>query len=397
MLAYYGTAISDHITQKPNGGIICTDVPIARTGRQEYLARELQLDGDPERVVQVTREEGEVFSPAAMASFEGACVTDGHPPENVTAVNFGQYSKGHAQNVRRVGEFLVADLHIDDSVLADQVLNRAKREVSCGYLCSYAPSGGGYAQREIRGNHVAIVPRGRAGSSVSIKDSAQCAGKGRKYMGKFGQAILEALGMAAHEAENPQEVQALVATAASVLDAAPQAKEKPAGNTATGTAQDSDIAAVADKLDKVLAMLESLKPAEKPAEEAKPNGEDELDSLLEKLDGKEDGEKAVTVPADKAADACLSPAAKDAAVAMLRSMRPVVAAIKDEDVRARVTDALIASIRDQGKMNEIAAAAQASAKQAADQAAMTSYEKRCADSQTAYAARNPHKRQEKEV
>ncbi len=397
MLAYYGTAISDHITQKPNGGIICTDVPIARTGRQEYLARELQLDGDPERVVQVTREEGEVFSPAAIASFEGACVTDGHPPENVTAVNFGQYSKGHAQNVRRVGEFLVADLHIDDAVLADQVLNRAKREVSCGYLCSYAPSGGGYAQREIRGNHVAIVPRGRAGSSVSIKDSAQCAGKGRKYMGKFGQAILEALGMAAHEAENPQEVQALVATAASVLDAAPQAKEKPAENTATGTAQDSDIAAVADKLDKVLAMLESLNPAEKPAEEAKPNGEDELDSLLEKLDGKEDGEKAVTVPADKAADACLSPAAKDAAVAMLRSMRPVVAAIKDKDVRARVTDALIASIRDQGKMNEIAVAAQASAKQAADQAAMTSYEKRCADSQTAYAARNPHKRQEKEV
>ena len=34
---------------------------------------------------------------------------------------------------------------------------------------------------------------------------------------------------------------------------------------------------------------------------------------------------------------------------MLRSMRPVVAAIKDKDVRARVTDALIASIRDQGK------------------------------------------------
>lgn len=145
MLAYYGTAISDHITKKPSGGIVCTDVPIARTGQQEYLARELQLDGDPERVIQVSREAEEVFAPAAMASFEGACVTDGHPPENVTAVNFGQYSKGHVQNVRRSGDYLVADLHIDDAVLADQVLNRVKREVSCGYLCTYVPSGSGYA------------------------------------------------------------------------------------------------------------------------------------------------------------------------------------------------------------------------------------------------------------
>ena len=77
-------------------------------------------------------------------------------------------------------------------------------------------------------------------------------------------------------------------------------------------------------------------------------------------------------------------------------MRPVVAAIQDKAVRAQVTDALIASIRDQGKMGEIAAAAQAGAQKAADQAAMTSYEKRCADAQQAYAARNPHKRQEKE-
>lgn len=216
-------------------------------------------------------------------------------------------------------------------------------------------------------------------------------------MGKFGQAILEALGMAAHEAENPQEVQALVATAASVLDAAPQAKEKPAGNTATGTAQDSDIAAVADKLDKILSMLDAAKPEEKPEDEKDQSARtDDLDKMLEKLGGKEDGEKDAAAP-DGEAEAPLSPAAKDAAVAMLRSMRPVVAAIEDKKVRAQVTDALLASIRDQGKMGEIAAAAQAGAKQAADRAAMTSYEKRCAESQAAYAARNPHKRQEKEA
>lgn len=391
MLAYYGTAISDHITQKPNGGIICTDVPIARTGTQEYLAQELGLDGDPDRVVQVNREPEEVFSSEAMTSFEGACVTDGHPPELVTAVNFGQYSKGHVQNIRRSGEYLVGDLHIDDAILADQVLNKAKREVSCGYMCAYAPCGAGYTQREIRGNHVAIVPRGRAGSSVSIHDNAPTGEKGRKYMSKFAQAILEALGMAAHEAENPQEVQALVETAASALDAAPE--EPGAQADAAEPQPDAAVpegAGLEAKLDKVLALLARLQqPKDERAEES--GG---LDELLEKLEEKEAGEK--TAAPGETGDACLTSAAKDAAVAMLRSMRPVVAAIEDEAVRARVTDGLIAAIQDQGKMGEIAAAAQAGARQAADQLAAASYERRCADSQVAYAARNPHKRQKKE-
>ena len=395
MLAYYGTAISEHITKKPNGGIICTGVPVARTGTQEYLARELQLDGDPERIIPVRREPEEVFSPAALASFEGCAVTDGHPPENVTAENFSAYVRGHAQNVRRSGDYVVADLHIDDAALASDVLNHVKRQVSCGYLCTYAPDGNGYAQKGILGNHIAIVPRGRAGSSVSIKDAAQEAEKGRKRMSDFWKSVLTAFGMAAKDA-SPEELDAMVSSTASVLDAAAAAPEKtaePAQDTVVERAPKGDD--LGSKLDGVLELLSSLKKEE--PEEKKLSGEDELDDLLKRLGGEEAGEKTVTVPADKAADVCLSPGAKDAAVAILRSMRPVVAAIQDKAVRAQVTDALISSIQDQGKLGELAAAAQASAQKAADQAAMTSYEKRCEDSQAAYAARNPHKRQEKEV
>ena len=85
MLAYYGTKLSEHIVEKPDGSIICTDAPIARTGEMEYLACELGLDGDPERVVKVVREAEDVFDAAALASFEGAYVTDGHPPRLLTA------------------------------------------------------------------------------------------------------------------------------------------------------------------------------------------------------------------------------------------------------------------------------------------------------------------------
>lgn len=276
MLAYYGTVISEHITKKPNGGIICTCVPVARTGTQEYFARELQLDGDPERVIQVTREPDEVFSPAALASFEGCAVTDGHPPESVTAENFSAYVRGHAQNVRRSGDYVVADLHIDDASLASDVLNHVKREVSCGYLCTYAPAGGGYTQKGILGNHIAIVPRGRAGGSVSIKDAAQEAGKGRKYMSKFTEAILSAFGMAAKEAKTQEEVSALVATTATVLDADPSsaaAPEPAAAKPVSDAAAEAPAWAVElnGKLDKVLAAQDAQKVGDE-----KPSGEKDM-------------------------------------------------------------------------------------------------------------------------
>lgn len=404
MLAYYGTAISDHITKKPSGGIICTDVPIARTGTQDYFAQELKLGGDPERVVQVAREPEEVFAASALASFEGCPVTDGHPPENITAESFGAYARGHAQNIRRSGEYVIADLHIDDAALASDVLNNIKRQVSCGYVCTYEPSGGGYVQKGILGNHIAIVPMGRAGASVSIKDSAREAGKGREYMSKFTQAVLSALGMAAREAKTDEEMAALVSTTATVLDADPSAKsaagEKPAAPAAVA-AEDVMVERVpkgddlGSKLDRVLELLEGLR--KEGHKEERMHDETDLDAALKKLAGEEDGEKAVVIPADEVGDACASPAAKDAAAVILRTMRPIVASIEDKAVRAQVADAVLSAVQDAGKLGTIDAAATASAKSAADQAVSTSYERRCADSQAAYAARNPHKRQEKEV
>lgn len=393
MLAYYGTALSDHITKKPSGGIVCTGVPIARTGTQEYLAEELGLDGDPERVIRVARTPEEVFAPEAMASFEGVCVCDGHPPESVTAVNFSQYGKGHAQNVRREGEYLVADLHIEDAVLADQVLHRAKREVSCGYTTTYVPDGNGYCQTNIRGNHVAVVLRGRAGSEVSIKDTAPEAEKGRKTMSEFWKSVLTAFGMAAKDA-SPEELDAMVSTAASALDAAPEegkqaappakeaetpesppAKEEPAADApAEGPARTDDLGA---KLDKVLELLSAPQRsgrAEPPARDEKA-----LDSLIEKLSG---GAAADSLP----------PAAD-----LLKRMRPAVAGIPDAAARARVVDALVSAVGGPGLMGQVAQAAADSARKAADAARASTFEERCRESEAAYAARNPHKRQEKEA
>lgn len=90
----------------------------------------------------------------------------------------------------------------------------------------------------------------------------------------------------------------------------------------------------------------------------------------------------------------MSPAAKDAAVELLRKVRPAVAAIQDKRERARVVDALLSTVPGPNLVGDIMQAAQDSARKNAQEGHRTNYEKMCADSESAYAARNPHKNKE---
>lgn len=391
-IAYYGSQISPHLVDTPEGFLICKDVPIARTGPQDYLARELMLDGDPDRVITVQRYPEDVFEDATLASLEGKPVTDGHPPENVGPENYAAYTKGHVQNVRRDGDYIVADLYINDANLANEVRNNVKREVSCGYLCNYVPDGSGYKQTRIRGNHLAVVPKGRAGASVSIKDAAPEAEKGRKTIMSYWKTFLAAFAGAAKDAE-PEELDKMVETTAAALDAEPAekapdaepAKEEPAAEPAkdeeTIKAPKGDD--IGSKLDRILEMLEAK--ARGGRGEHRLHDESDLDEMIEKLSG---GESAITVPIE---NDC---AARDAAVELLKKVRPAVAAIEDKAARAKVTDALLSAIQGKDVMQDIAKAALDSARANAEQTKKTSYEKICADSSAAYAERNPHTKKE---
>jgi hypothetical protein len=171
---YYGTRLSENISRRePEGYLLCLNVPVARTGSQEYLPEELGMGSGP-GLVEVQRPESEVFSPETIASFEGMPVTNDHPPDGVDIGNIRALQKGHAHNVRRgTGEesdLLLADLIITDPVLIDLILD-GKREISCGYTYELCEENGAYIQRKIRGNHVAVVDAGRAGKRVAIRDS----------------------------------------------------------------------------------------------------------------------------------------------------------------------------------------------------------------------------------
>lgn len=173
-ICYYGDKISTNIAMTPEGFLVCRNVPIARTGYQQYLESELFEDGNPSEIINVFRSPNEVFSAATIASFEGKPVTDGHPDVDVTPDNYKAYSKGHVQHVR-VGrgddaDKILADLYITDQDLIDEIRN-GKRQVSAGYYAEdKEDETGRICQTKIRGNHVAVVDEGRAGHTVAIRD-----------------------------------------------------------------------------------------------------------------------------------------------------------------------------------------------------------------------------------
>ena len=395
-IAYFGSPISPNQLETSEGYLICKNVPIARTGKQDYLAREMGVaDADPERVIPVMRNPEDVFSVETLASFEGKPVTLTHPPEDVTPENWAAYAKGHVQNVRRSGDYIMADLVITDPMLINQVRSGSMRQVSCGYHCDYTADGTGYKQTRIRGNHVAVVPLGRAGAAVSIQDAAPEAEKERDRMSTFRESVLCLLGMAAKDATE-EEIKNMAATANKALDAEPAMKApeaEPAKDEMVERAPKGDD--LGSKLDKVIEMLGELAKKNDREEkmERKMSDEGDLEELIEKMGGAESKEEALTVSEEDAM--CGSPEARDAALAILRNVRPAVAAIQDKKERARVVDALLKSVKD-NTMSGVLGAVQTNAKKMAKDAApaQEKFEQGCRDLESAYASRNPHMKKE---
>ena len=163
----------------PEGFLICTGVPIARTGEYEYYASEGMSPGiEPDASGRIIsrREPEQVFAPAALASFEGKPVTLGHPPvDAVTPETWREYAVGTVKDVRRGqgddADKVIADLVISDAA-AIAAIEDGLRELSCGYDVTLEQVEPGVErQTHIRGNHVALVPAGRAGSECAIRDS----------------------------------------------------------------------------------------------------------------------------------------------------------------------------------------------------------------------------------
>ena len=391
MLTYYGYTISPNQIETGEGFLICRNVPIARTGDQEYLASELGLSGI--NMITVHRSPEEVFSDAALASFEGKPVTDDHPPDLLTPETFSMYGKGHAQNIRKgSGEwdgYVIADLHIQDRELIQSVQN-GKREISCGYECEYVNNGdGSYSQKNIRGNHIAVVTRGRAGKRAAILDSdIKMKTKvekrpERKAMKKNG-LFLKLFGMSVKD-KSPEEIEQMAMDAADALEEGvkeEKGEESPVSGEEKPVKDAEFLDALNGKIDTLLKILAKEQQEEK--------AEDPLDAAIKKLSGAVPSEEFKVIPAEET-DQKNCGLDHALAAAILKSLRPSVAAIKDENERKAVADALIACVTDQDpEQNDIVKILQTAQKQAG-QAADARKELTTDAIQASYDAFNPHK------
>lgn len=165
----YDVAPIEKYELTPEGYLRCWST-IARTGVQMYT----DSDGSIRREY---RPETEVASPESLASFAGKAITLEHPPVLLDSANTKDYQIGFSgTEVVYDNGFVRAVMTITDQDAIERIMRGDVKEVSAGYRVNYeanagvTDSGENYdgIQKEISGNHIAVVRRGRAGPQVKL-------------------------------------------------------------------------------------------------------------------------------------------------------------------------------------------------------------------------------------
>ena len=122
------------------------------------------------------RPDEEVFKKESMDSLAAKPVTNSHPKSFVTLDSARDVMVGFTgDNIIKEADRIRTTVTINDKK-AVAAVEKGKQELSCGYTCDldYTPgefNGKKYdaIQRNIRYNHLAIVQKGRAGSSARLR------------------------------------------------------------------------------------------------------------------------------------------------------------------------------------------------------------------------------------
>lgn len=260
--------------ETPEGYLVCVGVSIARTGEMLYGVGETPIPPGPDGTVKVLRDEKEVFRPETIASFQGKSFTIYHPEGFVAPENWQDLTVGTIQNVRRGEGTQSSDLVADILVTTREAIGMIRagvREVSCGYEAEYIETGVGQGvQKNIIGNHVALVDQGRAGEAYAITDH-----KRKGSIMKFTDKLKAIFDKAQDEAEKVAK------------DEFPEKKEEKAKDDLPSTAApvsgyDEMVKAVKDLSDKVEAMKpKDAMQAPGNSEPAEPKADDAVPPTLE--------------------------------------------------------------------------------------------------------------------
>ena len=164
-----------------NGFIEVEGNPISKVGVFPYSGIQISDELDPEKIYMIYRPEEELSNSETIESFKLVPFTDEHTMLGPSSEGMMPAEKKGVHGV--IGEkvyyedgYLKGNLKIFSEKLTDSIDN-GKTELSIGYRCLYDMQNGVYngqkydgIQREIRGNHLALVEEGRSGHDVSVLD-----------------------------------------------------------------------------------------------------------------------------------------------------------------------------------------------------------------------------------
>jgi len=152
-------------TKTDEGFLVDTPI-VGRVGIQTYM----NADGTTRKEY---RPAEEVFHPDALASMVGKPITDAHPNGKVTAANFKKLTIGTILGAgKQDGDNVRVDIIIQDAEAIIKAEKGGVRELSLGYTVDLDETPGEFngekydaIQKNIKVNHLALVPKGRAGNA----------------------------------------------------------------------------------------------------------------------------------------------------------------------------------------------------------------------------------------
>lgn len=162
-----------------NGYWLIEDNPVSIEGVFPYLGKTIDARLEPYRIYQVYRPFEELSNPETLKSFDGIPFIDDHEMlgDGFTPVD-KRPAAGVMMNPQASDGTLRADLKIFSEGLKNKI-DGGKKELSLGYQCTYELRRGVWngkpydaIQRNMRGNHIALVDQGRMGAEVRVYDRA---------------------------------------------------------------------------------------------------------------------------------------------------------------------------------------------------------------------------------
>lgn len=171
-----------------NGWFEVKNNPLSKVGVFDYNGSQLPGSPDPNKMYRVYRPAEELSSPETIESVKLIPWIDNHvmlgreedglmPAERkgVSGVT-GQEASFDPDAFDHGGLF--SNIKVFSSAMADSI-EAGKEELSLGYRCTYDWTPGVFngqpydcVQRQIRGNHLALVKKGRMGPDVAVLDTA---------------------------------------------------------------------------------------------------------------------------------------------------------------------------------------------------------------------------------